>query len=165
MLCSLSLMRLFLCGSGSGYADSQTQFYMFLPFCPQQKGTAMKIEYAFVNGEHSEVEVSEEIGKIILDSRRLEENSNRVYRRHNLSLEQSLENGFDHSAVDDSFDYNRVLDAMECLTEIQKVRMTLWIQGYQFKEIAEMEGSGVCYQAVQYSVGLAREKIRKELEK
>lgn len=165
MLCSLSLMRLFLCGSGSGYADSQTRFYMFLPFCPQQKGTAMKIEYAFVNGEHSEVEVSEELGKFILDSRREESNSDRVYRRHNLSLEQSFEYGFDHAAVDESFDYYRVLDAMECLTEIQRIRLTLWIQGYQYKEIAEMDGAGAGWTAVRYSIDLAKEKIRNELKK
>ena len=66
MLCSLSSVRSFFIGSGSGYADSQTYFYLLLSLtAAQQKGTVMKIEYAFVNGEHSEVEVSEKLGEFM----------------------------------------------------------------------------------------------------
>ena len=42
----------------------------------------MKIKYTFANGEVSEVEVSEEIGAVIIDSRRKEENQARKERYH-----------------------------------------------------------------------------------
>ena len=41
----------------------------------------MKINYTFNNGENSEVEVSEEIGAVILESRKKEENMERNRRR------------------------------------------------------------------------------------
>ena len=43
----------------------------------------MKIEYEFANGEKTEVEVSTEIGAVIIDSRREEASGDRKYRRHN----------------------------------------------------------------------------------
>ena len=42
----------------------------------------MKIIYTFDNGETSEVEVSEEIGAVIIDSRREEDSRSRMERRH-----------------------------------------------------------------------------------
>ena len=42
----------------------------------------MKISYTFANGENSEVEVNEEIGTFILDSRREEDNLGRKERYH-----------------------------------------------------------------------------------
>ena len=46
----------------------------------------MKISYTFANGENSEVEVNEEIGTFILDSRREEDNLGRKERYHCYSL-------------------------------------------------------------------------------
>ena len=37
---------------------------------PERRTAKMKISYTFANGENSEVEVNEEIGTFILDSRR-----------------------------------------------------------------------------------------------
>lgn len=42
----------------------------------------MKIRYEFVDGEISEVEVTEEIGSVIVESRRLEDNLARKERYH-----------------------------------------------------------------------------------
>ena len=42
----------------------------------------MKISCIFANGENSEVEVNEEIGTFILDSRREEDNLRRKERYH-----------------------------------------------------------------------------------
>lgn len=47
----------------------------------------MKINYTFANGEISDVEVSEEIGTMILDSRREESNLDRKERYHCYSLD------------------------------------------------------------------------------
>ena len=42
----------------------------------------MKITYQFANGDVSEVEVSEEVGTVIVDSRRKEDNLDRKERYH-----------------------------------------------------------------------------------
>ena len=47
----------------------------------------MKINYTFANGETSDVEVREEIGNLILDSRREESNQDRKERYHCYSLD------------------------------------------------------------------------------
>ena len=43
----------------------------------------MKVEYKFADGTVSEVEVPEEIGAYIMESRKAEESGGRVYRSHN----------------------------------------------------------------------------------
>ena len=47
----------------------------------------MKIKYEFVDGKISEVEVTEEIGSVIIESRRLEDNLARKERYHCYSLD------------------------------------------------------------------------------
>lgn len=47
----------------------------------------MKIRYEFVNGEVAIVEVNDEVGRYILDSRRKESSSNRYHRRWCRSLD------------------------------------------------------------------------------
>ena len=47
----------------------------------------LKINYTFANGETSDVEVNEEIGNLILDSRREESNQDRKERYHCYSLD------------------------------------------------------------------------------
>ncbi len=47
----------------------------------------MKIKYKFITGEVTEIEVSENIGNIILDSRRIESNQNRKERYHCFYIE------------------------------------------------------------------------------
>ena len=49
---------------------------------PERRTAKMKISYTFANGENSEVEVNEEIGTFILDSRREEDNLGRKERYH-----------------------------------------------------------------------------------
>ena len=55
----------------------------------------MKISYTFANGENSEVEVNEEIGTFILDSRREEDNLGRKERYHCYSLDAAEFEGED----------------------------------------------------------------------
>lgn len=47
----------------------------------------MKVKYKFNNGDVTEVEVSKEIGAMIIDSRREEESAERKHRRHCYSME------------------------------------------------------------------------------
>ena len=53
----------------------------------------MKVEYKFADGTVSEVEVSEEIGTYIMDSRRKENSANRKERYHCSSLDAILYEG------------------------------------------------------------------------
>lgn len=60
----------------------------------------MKINYTFANGETSEVEVSEEIGNVILDSRREESNLDRKERYHCYSLDAAEFEGAEYADGD-----------------------------------------------------------------
>ncbi len=122
----------------------------------------MKINYNFINGEHSEIDVSDELGAIILDLRREEENNDRRYRRHNYSLEQGTEDGFDYPHEDEAFNYNRILDIIDTLTEIEQRRLRLLIAGYTFREAAKMDGCSV--NAITKAVMSARKKIADALK-
>ena len=67
---------------------------------PEEKGTEnMKIKYEFINGEKTEIEVEENIGTWILDSRRVEENLARKERYHCYSSDVAWE-GEDYAAPD-----------------------------------------------------------------
>ena len=57
----------------------------------------LKINYTFANGETSDVEVNEEIGNLILDSRREESNQDRKERYHCYSLDAAEYEGEDWS--------------------------------------------------------------------
>ncbi len=59
----------------------------------------MKINYTFANGETSEIDVSEEIGNVILDSRREESNLDRKERYHCYSLDAAEFEGADYADV------------------------------------------------------------------
>lgn len=61
----------------------------------------MKITYKFVTGEVTEVEVSEEIGAVIVDLDRQEYNNNHKETRRHYSLEGKVYEGMDY-AVEDS---------------------------------------------------------------
>ena len=59
----------------------------------------MKINYEFINGEKTEIEVEENIGTWILDSRRVEENLARKERYHCYSSDAAWE-GEDYAVPD-----------------------------------------------------------------
>ena len=61
----------------------------------------MKITYKFVTGEVAEVEVSEEIGAVIVDLDRQEYNNDHKETRRHYSLEARVYEGMDY-AVEDS---------------------------------------------------------------
>ena len=127
----------------------------------------MKIKYRFADGEATEVEVSDDIGSIIIDSRRTEESANRKEHRHCYSLdginyegEEYGEPDFTETMFDESEERNiRVQEAFSHLSEIQKRRLILLSAGLSVREIARQEGKN--FKSVYESIEAAKKKFLK----
>ncbi len=126
----------------------------------------MKINYTFANGESSEVEVNEEIGTFILDSRRKEENLGRKERYHCYSMDAADYEGSDYAgpctpetALELEADTQRIAEIMAVMPDVQKRRLLLYAEGKTLREIARMEG--VDHKAVKKSIEAARKFFRK----
>ena len=131
-----------------------------------RKDKVMKIKYMFANGDVSEVEVSEEVGTVIVDSRRKEENQARKERYHCYSydaIDYEGEEFADPDSIDAILEREylsiRVAKAMSHLTETQVRRITLLSEGHSIREIARMEG--VDHMVVSESIIAARKKFLK----
>ncbi len=126
----------------------------------------MKINYTFANGETSEVEVEEEIGNIILDSRRKESNLDRKERYHCYSMDAAAFEGMDYAdektpekLLEQKTADRHVADILAELPEIQKRRLLLYAEGKSLREIARMEG--VDHKAVKKSIEAAKKYFLK----
>ena len=126
----------------------------------------MKINYTFNNGENSEVEVNEEIGAVILESRRKEENLARKERYHCVSMDNSEFEGVDF--IDETtpevlfmeqIDNEHIKETLEKLSETQRRRLLMLARGMSFHDIARSEGTD--YRAVYDSIKQARKKFQK----
>ena len=128
----------------------------------------MLIKWTFANGETSEVEVSEEIGAVIIDSRKAEHAQQEKERYHCYSLDaidfEGNEYGFceDYGESDAEAARRRKLlnEGFSKLTETQKRRLMLSIQGKTVREIADLEEVDI--RAVQDSLNQARKKFPKK---
>lgn len=126
----------------------------------------MKINYTFANGETSEVEVTEEIGNVILDSRREESNLDRKERYHCYSLDGAEFEGME-MAEDDTpetelflqLENQHIAETFNKLSEVQKRRMLLLAQGLSVREIARREGKDI--KTIRESIEGARKKFLK----
>ena len=123
----------------------------------------MQITYKFADGTTSTVEVNEEIGAFIMDSRRREENDNRRHRYHCYSLDAITYEGSEYGRCDlypseDDTD-ERFQKAMAQLTEVQRRRLTLRMRGWTFQRIADTEG--VDLKTCRESVHAAEKKFLK----
>ena len=135
---------------------------------PEEKGTEnMKINYEFINGEKTEIEVDENIGTWILDSRRVEENLARKERYHCYSSDAAWE-GEDYAAPDTpeslilrKYENKRLISALDELTEVQKRRFIKFAEGISIREIARQEGTN--FKSVYDSIEQARKKLKKLL--
>ena len=126
----------------------------------------MKINYTFANGETSEVEVTEEIGNMILDSRKSETNQNRKERYHCYSLDAAVYEGKDYAAPDMpetelllGLESQRIREAFAQLSEPQQRRLLLLAQGVSLREIARRERKDI--KTIRESVEGARKKFLK----
>ena len=126
----------------------------------------MKINYTFNNGENSEVEVNEEIGAVILESRRKEENLARKERYHCVSMDNSEFEGVDF--IDETtpavlfmeqIDNEHIKETLNKLSEIQRRRLLMLASGMSIHDIARSEGTD--YRAVYDSIKQARKKCQK----
>lgn len=127
----------------------------------------MKITYQFADDTASEVEVSEEIGTVILDSRREEANGDRKERYHCWSLDAIDYEGTEYGASDFSAvlfggsaeQDARVREAFSHLTETQQRRLLMLSSGLSEREIARREG--VVIRAVTDCIDGARKRFLK----
>lgn len=127
----------------------------------------MIIKYTFATNEETEVEVSEEIGTVILESRRKESNGDRKERAHCWSLDAIAYEGDEYGIPDyteamfDGSDERaiRIREAFSHLTDTQQRRMLMLASGLSEREIARREG--VAVRAVEESIAYARKKFFK----
>lgn len=126
----------------------------------------MKINYTFANGEISDVEVSEEIGTVILDSRREESNLDRKERYHCYSLDAAEFEGAEYAdgstpetALFLQLENQHIAETFEKLSEVQKRRLLMLAQGLSIREIARREGKDI--KTVRESIDGARKKFLK----
>lgn len=126
----------------------------------------MKINYTFVNGETSDVEVNEEIGNLILDSRREESNQDRKERYHCYSLDAAEFEGAEYAdgstPEEELFlqlENQHIAETLENLSEVQKRRLLMLAQGLSLREIARREGKDI--KTVRESIDGARKKFLK----
>lgn len=126
----------------------------------------MKINYTFANGEVSDVEVSEEIGTVILDSRREESNLDRKERYHCYSLDgaefEGMEMAEDNTPETELFlqlENQHIAETFDRLSEVQKRRLLLLAQGLSVREIARREGKDI--KTIRESIEGTRKKFLK----
>lgn len=131
----------------------------------------MKITYKFTDATMSEVEVSEEIGTLIMDSRREEENAARKERYHCWSLDAIDYEGAEYSVpdfTDTLFDGSNERDALvraafSRLSDVQRRRLLMLASGLSLREIARREGKDI--KTVRESIDGARKKFLKNFGK
>ena len=126
----------------------------------------MKITYVFSNGDVSEVEVGEEVGTVIVDSRRKEENQARRERYHCYSYDAIDFEGDEfadpdtpESLLEKEEMSQEVHNAMQYLSPIQIKRITMLAEGISVREIARREG--VDHKTVLESILGAKKKFIK----
>ena len=126
----------------------------------------MKINYTFNNGENSEVEVNEQIGAVILESRRKEENMERNRRRRCYSLDDVDFEGDDfaddrtpESLFMEQLDNEHIKETLDKLSDLHRRRLLMLAQGLTIREIAKIEG--VTVRAVFDSIEKAKEAFKK----
>jgi len=127
----------------------------------------MKIKYTFATGETTLVEVNDEIGTIIMDSRRAEHAQDEKQRYHSYPLDVTWET-LEVSTAEtpetlmlDEFNNSKLYAAFDKLTDIQKQRLLMLANGMSVREIARREGKD--HKTVLESIEAARKKIKKFL--
>lgn len=129
----------------------------------------MKITWQFTDGSKSEIEAPDDIGTVILDSRRKEDNLDRKERYHCYSID-ALEYGDKdiHTPTSGETpeteyvlaeDNARIREALSALTDIQRRRLLMLANGISLRDIAKVEGTN--HKSVEESIISARKKFKK----
>jgi len=127
----------------------------------------MKIKYKFANGEVSEIEVDDELGAVITASRRTEENYERKMRYHcPYSVDKLLYEGEDFADKDTpetveicKEEEKSVQAFLSTLTETQRRRVLMSMDGKSITEIAQAEGTS--YMSVKETFVQLQKKFKK----
>lgn len=126
----------------------------------------MKIKYEFADGTVSEVEVEESIGAVIIEDRRLEDNLSRKERYHCYSLDAAQFEGAEYAdgetpetKLEREMDTERIAQALDELSEVQRRRILMLAGGMSVNEIARKEG--VHHSVVSETISAARKKFKK----
>lgn len=130
----------------------------------------MKIKYTFANGDVTEVEVSEEIGAVVLDLDRQEYNANHRETRRHCSLEAfDLDGNLIPSKENVERDFikkeesTKLHDAISQLnSRQQKLIKAIYLEGRKVTELALEEG--VHWTAITHAVERALKKLEKILK-
>ena len=125
----------------------------------------MKFQWKFADGTTSEVEVNEELGNFITTSRREESNLERKERFHCYSLDdidyEGLEYATDITPETELIreeDAARINAALDNLSETQKRRLLMFMDGLSANEIARIEN--VAPNAAWKSIEGAKKKFK-----
>ena len=130
----------------------------------------MKITYKFVTGEVAEVEVSEEIGAVIVDLARQEYNNDHKETRRHYSLEGKVYEGMDYAVEDSDLealfsgptDEERLHDAIRQLKPDQQAMIrAIYFQGVSVNDYAAR--MGVTQSAISHRLQTAKQNLKKFL--
>ena len=130
----------------------------------------MLVKYKSVTDEVTEVEVSEEIGNFILDSRREEHNANERHRYHQeFSLDNLVYEGSVYASADSEPASSLIRKEREeereallsRLTAVQRRRLEKVMDGMSIAAITREERGS--YNSIKESVEKARQKLKKYL--
>ncbi len=130
----------------------------------------MKIKYEFVNGDKCEIEVSDKIGKVIMNFERKEENAARNNRRHEFRLDTELDNGgwlsYEEKAFDEEAKYeaNKRFNALASLSDRQNelIEELYGVNKITAKEYAKKKG--ISCPAVTYQKKIIKKKLKSFLK-
>lgn len=130
----------------------------------------MKIKYTFANGDVTEIEVSEEIGAVVLDLDRQEYNTNHRETRRHCSLEAlDLDGNLLPSKDNVEMDFIRKEDGAKLRDAIsrlnprqQKLIKAICFEGQKVTDLALEEG--VHWTAITHAVERALKKLEKILK-
>lgn len=130
----------------------------------------MKIKYTFANGDVTEIEVSEEIGAVVLDLDRQEYNTNHRETRRHCSLEAlDLDGNLLPSKDNVEMDFIRKEDGAKLRDAIsrlnprqQKLIKAIYFEGQKVTDLAMEEG--VHWTAITHAVERALKKLEKILK-
>ena len=130
----------------------------------------MKITYKFVTGEVAEVEVSEEIGAVIVDLDRQEYNNDHKETRRHYSLEGKVYEGMDYAVKDSGLealfagptDEERLRTAIQQLTpDQQEMVQAIYFENVSVNDYAAR--MGVTQSAISHRLQTVKRKMKKLL--
>ena len=130
----------------------------------------MKITYKFVTGEVAEVEVSEEIGAVIVDLDRQEYNNDHKETRRHYSLEGKVYEGMDYAAEDSGLealfagptDEERLHAAIRQLShDQQEMVQAIFFENVSVNDYAAR--MGVTQSAISHRLQTVKKKLKKLL--